>query len=581
MLSRRIVFLSCCLLAFGGPVLFSDSASAASGPGSVSADSTDRHTHARQLFVRGMTKAFLDDHDAAIEHFERALDLVPGEPAVLAALADAHAARNRFASALYYARQAHVRSPKPHYALQLADLQRRDGRLEAAVTTYRNVVDQSPDLMRARRALAETYTERGDLEAAADTYEHLLDRSQDAHPKIRLELLRLYRSLDNPDGVERTLRSLIRLHPTDRSYQNRLGEFYIRQGRTDEAIAVYEALAEAMPADANLMVQLATLYRERGDDANAKALLDRFMGRTGKVSENVLIHAYDLLDTAAPPTSTSDSSALRTAHRLVEQALARSSANRSKKLALLGRLEMYLGHPAAAATRLHESLDANPRVIARWPLAVRAYVEAGQIQQGVALAEEALVLFPEQPSLIRAKADALFRGYRTAEALAHYREALRILSSTQTTARATLLTAIGRALDRLSRHQEAAEAYQQALTLSPGSPTVAAHYALHLAEQDVDLSEAARHARKAVAASDSSALSLHALGWITVRRGDALRGRTLLKQAIAKGRETSRIYQHLGEAHHILGDEHAARRAWKNAKQKRALNTQKNSIDSP
>ena len=152
----------------------------------VVADTTERHTQARRLFVRGMTEAFLEDYDTAIGYFEQSLKLHPGQSAVLSALSDAHASQNDLTSALFYARQAYIRTPEtPHYALRLAGLQRRDSHIQAAIETYHTLLDAHPQHLAARKALAETHTEVGNLEAAASTYETVLEQSNEPLPDVR------------------------------------------------------------------------------------------------------------------------------------------------------------------------------------------------------------------------------------------------------------------------------------------------------------------------------------------------------------------------------------------------------------
>ena len=565
----RFLFAFCvALTCFGGPstanVRAASEYSSVAAPAQVVADTTERHTHARRLFVRGMTEAFLEDYATAIDYFEQSLELHSGQPAVLSALSDAHAAQGDRTSALFYARQAYVRALEtPHYALRLAELQRQNGRIQEAIKTYRTLLDTHPRHVSARRALAETYTETGDLEAAASTYETLLDQSNAPLPNVRLDVLRLYRSLKDTDNVERTLHALIDLRPADPLYRRMLGRLYARQNRTDAAIALYEDLAEGYPGDMDVLMQLGTLYRQAGRPAAADSLAQRFMEIEGATPEQLIGNARQLASDADSPDP--DSTRVQAALRMVQRALDQRPDD-SEALALAGTLHRQMGAYETAASFLERALRANPRALDRWTLAVRTFAQANQPDKAIAIAEDGLMLFPGQVELVRAYGSVLMQAHRNQNALRQYQEALRLLGDdAPANERAALHTAVGRLLDRLSRPNDASRSFNSALALSPDHGPTLARYALHLADREEDrLSDAATYANRAIATTDSSALSLHAMGWVTFRQGHLERARDLLERAVDAGASAD-AYEHLGDLHQALGNHAAMRRAWQHA----------------
>jgi tetratricopeptide (TPR) repeat protein len=126
-------------------------------------------------------------------------------------------------------------------------------------------------------------------------------------------------------------------------------------------------------------------------------------------------------------------------------------------------------------------------------------VSLGQVEEGLACYERALVLVPSEPVVHNNKGIALFRLGRHAEALASFAEAIRLdprydgawinrgFSLARTGRSAEALQAFdqavavngrnpggwagrGAVLGRLGRRQEALAAYEQALTIDPGDP---------------------------------------------------------------------------------------------------------------
>ncbi len=73
---RRVVLV--CLVGWMSPGV--GEAAAQRAPG-------NNTTKAEQLFVRGMTKAYLDHHEAALNLYQQELKLTPNAPAILSAMA--------------------------------------------------------------------------------------------------------------------------------------------------------------------------------------------------------------------------------------------------------------------------------------------------------------------------------------------------------------------------------------------------------------------------------------------------------------------------------------------------------------
>ena len=107
--------------------------------------SPQQDVRAQQLMVRGMTRAYLGDHEGAIALYEEALRLVPGEAALLSALAASHQALDDLTSALFYAQQAvALASDNVYYHHALAELHLEAGDAEAAAATYDTLLTHFP-----------------------------------------------------------------------------------------------------------------------------------------------------------------------------------------------------------------------------------------------------------------------------------------------------------------------------------------------------------------------------------------------------------------------------------------------------
>lgn len=529
----------------------------------------DDAIHARQLLVRGMTRAYLEDYDAAIAYFEQALELVPQEASVLAALADAHAAQDDVTSALFYAREARDAAPdNPTYAMRLAALQVDANRPDEAVSTYAALVDRFPEQVDAWLALARLHAEEARPAEALRAYEAALPHGARDRPVVLAEMLSLYRETDNAAGVERTLESLIDLRPADPIYVRLLGRLYARQDRVAEAVALYESLLDDASAPIDVVMHLSTLYRQTGDAAKAERLLHRVLDDDAATADQLVDRARGLYDDATSDPAVPDTSLLQAAERLLRRALDRAPRH-AEALDLLGRLRYDAGAYAEAGDLLTRALEQNPRAPERWTQAATAFYRAGNANRAAAVADEGLLLFPGRVGLARVAALALTDLGRTDAALRQVNDALALLDDvrvdTAASTRGSLLAARARLHAESGDATAATTDFEAALAADPTAVDARRHYAAFLAERGAEPDRALDLARQAVEASGASAQALATLGWVQFHRGDLAAARDTLLRAVDAGARDATTLERLGDVHHALGEDAAARRAWQRA----------------
>lgn len=436
---------------------------------STSAPAVDPGTQAQRLLVRGMTRAYVGDTEAAITIYEKALQKAPREASILSALADAHAAEDDATSALFYARQARDAAPSnPAYHKQLARLQRSTGRLEEAIATYREITRRFPDDREARRHLAETLARADRPREAIDTYNRFLRSAPAGEADIRQEMLSLYRTLEDTGGIERTLQALIDLRPTDRSYRLELGRLYRENGRVQDAIEVYRELLAGHPSDPALVSDLAALYWRADEPERADSLLRRYTRPEAATPEQLVGRAQALYRGAAADAP-SDSGMTETITRLLETALDRAPSN-ATALQLLGQIRYASGRYAEAGSLLTRALDENPKAPKQWILAASAHLQADQPDLAAETAEEGLLLFPGQYPLVRTAAFAHLRTKNNRQALTRMQEAVDLSADADTvssTRRADLFEGLGTLHRRLGDEAAARRAWERALDLDP------------------------------------------------------------------------------------------------------------------
>lgn len=528
-------------------------------------DPSSQSTHAKQLLVRGMTRAYLDDHEGAISYYEEALELQPDEASILSALADAHLATDNPTTALFYAEQARdAASSNPYYAFRLADVQQQSGRTDAALATLRQTVDRFPDLPRAYTTLADAQGEAGRPGEAVATYEALLDADAQPPADVYPRLLRLYQQTGNEAGVERTLKRLVDIQPGNRSYKRLLADLYATQNRVEPALEIYQELLDADPKNLRLRMRVATLYRHAGRPDAADEVVRSVRPDEDATPDDLATRAESLNRSAR---AESDTSLTRAAVDLLERALDQDPQH-APALVLLGEIRYRTGDFAEAGQLLEDALKQNPRAPDRWTLAASAYLRAGQPQSAADVADEGLLLFPGRESLLKVSGSALLALDRPSDAASALEEAFEILvddGDAKTPDAARIQTALGRAYHQLGRRDDATAAFEAALEADPNAATPKAAYALVLADRDDALDRALALAQEAVDRAPDAPDALHALGWVQYRRGNAKAAQTRLTEAIETGGASALTYEHAGDVARALGNADTARRYWRRA----------------
>ncbi len=550
-------------------------------------ESTEK-THARKLLVRGMTRAFVDDHESAIVYYEQALGLTPDEASILAALSTSKRAQGDVTSALYYAREARRVAPgNPSYHALLANMQKSNGRYDAAIESYQRLLETHPERVDALVGLAESQARADRPEAATQTYEKLIERGLD-HPNMYLDLLPLYRELGDTSGIELALKALLDDRPSNRTYTQHLGRLYIEQGRTTEAIQMYERLLDQKPGSIDVVMQLSGLYQETGQSDKADSLVQQVVAAADATPDQLVVQAKAALETSEV-ARTSPGAFLRL-NRDADVILATSLAPRAdnlleddvpaeqmlrraleqeprhlEALTWLGRIEYFQRNFEAAVPLFRTAIEENPRSSQRWTFATAALLLSGKDEAAADMADEALLLFPGHPPLLRLAAHVSASLGNDRGAIRQLQAALKRVDEDEHATRSRLYIDLGLILDRTGAVSDAADAFTAALRLDPDNAEAASVFAYRLAERDTDLDRALDLAKQAVASNAENAAYQATLGWVYFKKDRLADARSALQRAIDTGNASATTYEHMGDVNRALGDMATARSFWEQA----------------
>ena len=319
------------------------------------------------------------------------------------------------------------------------------------------------------------------------------------------------------------------------------GDFLLRRGRADDALALYKDALQHNPNARDLKRALARLQSRKGQVPPLPTLRQGAAQALTSAAEMALIDKRFI----------DGQIYLRLALKLDPQQY-------EAWLFLGDVLAEGDDHDGARAAYAHvpasspDWLEARERVIAD-------YQTAGDIPTALRLAQELVKASPDDRDSLVVEAEL----YRAAE---RYAEAVTVLDKVISADPAGADWAIyferGTSLDRAGRWPEAEKDLQQALTLRPDEPDVLNYLGYSWVTRGERLPQAVTMLQKAYLAQPNSGEIADSLGWAYYNMGDFKQAVQRLERAVSLEPVNPEINDHLGDAYWRSGRKTEAQYQW-------------------
>jgi tetratricopeptide (TPR) repeat protein len=205
----------------------------------------------------------------------KALDFKPDDYDATAAMGALGLSRHDFAGALDWGMKARALNPHKAYGYGvIGDAQVELGRYDEAIATFQQMVDLRPDLSSYSRVsyARELY---GDVPGAIEAMQQAVEAGSPAAENTawtRVQLGHLYFNSGQLDRAEKEYNNALYSYPGYLHAQAGLAQVRAAQGRTDEAIKLYEQSVAGVPLP-QYLTALGDLYASQG---NVKAATERY-----------------------------------------------------------------------------------------------------------------------------------------------------------------------------------------------------------------------------------------------------------------------------------------------------------------
>jgi tetratricopeptide (TPR) repeat protein len=335
---------------------------------------------------RGNTEDEAEAIRLAFEQIEEVLKLDPGNLDVLVIKAGIEAQEN-MGNSISALKDVIRKDPaKDDAYMLLARLQEINGQLDDARDTIDQGIAARPDNMPLRMRQVQFFARLEDTAAAVSALREMI-RLKPEELSYRISLAAYFVQSGEIDQAEAVLREAITVDPSDPNRYLSLAQFIYTQRGGDAAIKEMEAFISQNPRMYELHFGLESLYRQAGDVAKAKAVLESVV-QAERTEPQGLRARTRQADIYAAEGEFSE------AGRLADEVLAINPKD-YQALLIKGKLAMQEGNLDAAVSSFRSILRDQPDAVPVMQLLAQTHLNKGeadlagdQLQRAVQIAPD-------------------------------------------------------------------------------------------------------------------------------------------------------------------------------------------------
>ncbi len=165
-------------------------------------------------------------------------------------------------------------------AMRNAERYLTQGKIQAAISEYKQVVENDPKDFNSRNMLGDLYTKASDTQAAVNCYQEVAEHynSQGFAKKAIAIYNKIYRIDSSSIEIASKLAELYHMRGSTaeaRNHYQEIAKRYEQKGHKSKALAIWEKIAQIAPNDTDIYLKIADSYwqNDRREDA-AKAFIE-------------------------------------------------------------------------------------------------------------------------------------------------------------------------------------------------------------------------------------------------------------------------------------------------------------------
>ena len=520
--------------------------------------SSTEQSRAESLFVEGVKSAILEDYPKAISYLQHSLQIDPSNSAAYFKLAELLFQTGNLPEAEKSITAALELTDSNQYYYQLAaDIQAQQGRFDQAALLYENMLKKTDASPQHMLELAVLYLHLKDYDKALRTFDRA-EKVLGINEQVILQKQKIYLQQNKLSEALREGKRLILNFPGEPSYVVHQAELLLNNQQQQEAIRFLEDYLSQQPGQPQASYLLGKAYLQQNDFAAAKEYLIPAFGDPSLALE-VKLQEMALLLQQADETEIStllDPLTKKVVEAHPEQAQAYIA--RGDYLFATNQKE-----PARAAYLQALTLDQNNFQV--WQNSLSIGLELGRFDSVAREAEEALVLFPNQPALyyFSGAANLGKKDYQQAVfALVQGKD----MAYNNPELQSIFYSHLGDAYNGLKDFKKSDEAYAAALEIDPNNNYILNNYSYYLSLRKEKLELARKLSEQLIEQNPNNSNYLDTHAWVLYQLKEYQQARQHLEKALQEGgANNSTILEHYGDVLFQLNQKAQALEQWKKA----------------
>jgi tetratricopeptide (TPR) repeat protein len=456
---------------------------------------------------------------------------------------------------------------------------------------YNEALKTDPDNEDALTGLAVMYADLGDNQRAIEKLKIATDKAP--NERTLSALAEAYERVRDYKNAVEVLKRAVALAPDSGRLQLALANNLMQSGELNEALKIYQQLADDDPHDADLRLRLAEIYRSQHDLVKAREQLNQ----AKQIDPNDMGVGYEEVN-LLEAEGKSDAAIARLKGMLDDSARRSyspaQSSSRATMLKRLGFLYRNSGQTAQAVDvfRQAASLDSENASEAAI-LIVETYQQAKDMESALREADAAVKKYPDDRGVHVSHAEVLADRGRVDDAVAEVKAMAKgapdyqiELELAQLYEKGKRWADMGKALDaseglaksddekesvlfmrgamyeRIKKYDDAEAQFRKVIGMNPRNAGALNYLGYMLADRAVRLDEAHDLIERALDLDPQNGAYLDSMGWVYYRQGKFNDAEDLLVRAIDRLGQDATVHDHLGDVYIKLGKTKEAIAQW-------------------
>ncbi|MFV0469682.1 MAG: tetratricopeptide repeat protein [Dysgonomonas sp.] len=489
-------------------------------------------TNANLLFELGNYQTLLQDKEAALDYYRKAVSYVT----------------NNY-----------------HYDMALASLSLELKQYPEAVDLFNTLVKNNPDKIDLYLYLSESYRLNNNIPDAIKTL-NALENIVGLNERISFQKFQLYSAIDKKKEAYAEMQKYIDKYPNEIKYPLFLGNLYMLDNKTKEALAAYDKAKTIDPENPSLVLAMANYYEQTGDKEAAdnelhSALFNPKIDIDTKLG--ILAQYVGTLEQRKQTTERVNS---------ILTSLMEEYPQEARLNSMYGDLLMLQNKKQEAYFQYQIYTESDPTNLTGWEQMLKT-VFPDSVKKSIQVCESAISYNPTNPVFYLYLGVGYYMDKNYEKAIYILKQGLNYVDEAkQGLMKSEFYGQIGDIYHQTAREDSAFVQYEKALKYNPQNLGVLNNYSYYLSVQKKDLDRAEKMSSITIKAEPTNSTFLDTYGWILFEQGAYNMAKIYLENAVKyseeKGTASNEIYEHYGDVLYKTDEKEKALEYWKKAKEK-------------